>query len=228
MIYLQAMKTLLIDDEKILSVNIWKKIEQSGGSVDIIHSLKDYQKVKTKTYWLFIIDLSLGDGSGFEIIKDIREKKKLDTPIIIISWHSWTYSKIKWLDIWADDYITKPFAPDELMARIRSLLRRKNSTWCSWYLKYKDICFHLGTREITKCDESIVFSKKEKQIIEFFLLHKNKLVSKRNLVESLWKSKDYQCVTDNTINVTIYKIRKKLWKSFELKTKVWEGYILQE
>ncbi len=222
------MKILLIDDEKILSTSIWKKLEQNGYSVDIIHSLKAYKGVKSDAYGLFIVDLSLGDGSGFDIIDDIRNTQGLWTPIIILSGHESTGYKIKWLDIGADDYITKPFSPDELFARIRSAIRRKDNSWTTSLLKYKDISFNLGTREVQRSGKKIDLTKKEKQIIEFFLFHKNELISKRKLVESLWKSKDYQCVTDNTINVTIYKVRKKLGGKFSLETKIGEGYILEE
>lgn len=222
------MKLLLVDDEKILSNNIAKKLEQSWYNVDVASSMKEFFQLDTNLYSLIIVDLSLGDGSGFDIIKHVREEKNLETPIIIISGHSSDNHKIEWLDIWADDYITKPFTPDELMARIRSVMRRQSNTSNTSSIQYKDIEFNLTTREVTKGGEILDFTKKEKQIIEFFLFHKNKLVSKRQLVEALWHTKEYDYVTDNTINVTIYKVRKKLGENFKLETKIGEGYILEE
>lgn len=222
------MKLLLVDDEKILSNNIAKKLEQSWYNVDVASSMKEFFQLDTNLYSLMIVDLSLGDGSGFDIIKHVREEKNLETPIIIISGHASDSYKIEWLDIWADDYITKPFTPDELMARIRSVMRRQSNTSNTSSIQYKDIEFNLTTREVTKGGEILDFTKKEKQIIEFFLFHKNKLVSKRQLVEALWHTKEYDYVTDNTINVTIYKVRKKLGENFKLETKIGEGYILEE
>ncbi len=79
-----------------------------------------------------------------------------------------------------------------------------------------------------KGDEEITLTKKEKQFVEFFLTHKGKLISKRKIVEALWGDKKKVTVTDNTINVTIYKIRQKLGDDFELETRIGEGYILHK
>lgn len=222
------MKILLIDDEKILSKSISRKLEQNGYEVDTAHCFKDYKRKDPTIYSLFIVDLSLWDGSWFDIIDTIRKKAQLSTPIIIISGHEKIDYKIRGLDSWADDYITKPFAPDELLARIRSVMRRKEEWGTTSQLVYKDIIFDLNTRDITKKWTLISFTKKEKQVIEFFLFHKNELISKRQLTESLWSTKWYEYVTDNTINVTVYKVRKKLGSHFKLETRIGEWYILEE
>ncbi len=223
------MKVLIIDDEKILSQSIARNLEQHGYHADVAHSFREYKKNDPLKYSIFIIDISLWDGNGLDIIHEIRTELRLQVPILIISWHESTSLKIKWLDIWADDYITKPFSPDELMARIRSIMRRE---WQSWdagnVIRYKDITFDLWSREIKKWWKTINFTKKEKQIVEFFLFRKKELISKRQLIQSLRHTKDLDYVTDNTINVTIYKVRKKLWDGFHLETRIWEWYILKD
>jgi len=226
---ISTMKVLIVDDEKILSSNISKKLEQSGYHTDVANSISQYKKLDPKMYGTFIIDISLGDGSGLDIVKELRNDYKISVPIIIISWHESTTLKIQWLDIGADDYITKPVAPDELMARIRSVMRREWQWWDTSSIKsYKDITFDLATRKVMKADVEVNFTRKEKQIVEFFLFRKNELISKRQLVQALWNTDDYDYVTDNTINVTIYKVRKKLGSDFKLETKIGEGYILEE
>ena len=223
------MKILIVDDEKILSQSIARNLEQHGYHVDIAHSFSEYKKNDPLKYSIFIVDVSLWDGDGFDIVRELRGKLHLQVPILIISWHESISLKIEWLDIGADDYITKPFSPDELMARIRSVMRREwQSSDTSNIIRYKDISFDLWSREIKKWQDIVDFTKKEKQIVEFFLFRRGELISKRQLIQALWHTKDLDYVTDNTINVTIYKVRKKLWDDFKLETHIWEWYILKD
>lgn len=223
------MKVLIVDDEKILSQSIARNLEQHGYHVDIAHSFSEYKENDPLKYSIFIVDVSLWDGDGFDIVRELRGKLHLQVPILIISWHESISLKIEWLDIGADDYITKPFSPDELMARIRSIMRREwQSSDTSNIIQYKDISFDLWSREIKKWQDIVDFTKKEKQIVEFFLFRRGELISKRQLIQALWHTKDLDYVTDNTINVTIYKVRKKLWDDFKLETHIWEWYILKD
>ncbi len=222
------MKVLIIDDEKILSRAIAKNLEKNWYYADTAHSLHEYQELDPSAYDGFIVDISLRDGSGIDIVRELRDIHNTHAPIIIISGNTHTDLKVEWLDSWADDYITKPFSPDELMARIRSIIRRSSTEKEAKNIqKFKDLSFNLKNREVKLWEKKINFGKKEKQIIEYFLFHKNELVPKRKLVKSLWKTKDQGVVTDNTINVTVYKVRKKLWDSFPLETKIGQWYILR-
>jgi len=176
---------------------------------------------------LFIIDIFLWDWDWFEIIKYLREKKEIDTPIIITSSYNDIEKKIYWLDIWADDYLAKPFAPEELLARIRTLFRRNSKSISSSIIKHNNISFCLKTREIIISWNIIHFTKKELLFIELFLLNKWKLITKTKLINSVWWSDDLLWISDNNINVIISKIRKTLWDNFNLVTIISWGYILK-
>ena len=156
----------------------------------------------------------------------MRNYKTLSTPILITSWYNDIEKKVYWLDIWADDYLPKPFAPNELIARIRVLLRRNTKDNQSSIIKHWNIEFDLKTKEVKNEWEIVFFAKKELLIIELFLLNKWELISKTKLINSIWWTYDSLDISDNTINVTLSRVRKKLWDKFNLKTIVNGWYIL--
>jgi DNA-binding response OmpR family regulator len=175
---------------------------------------------------LYIIDLSLTDWSGFDLIKRLRLKNAF-CPIIIISWYNDTEKKVYWLDIWADDYIAKPFSPNELLARIRNILKRTYRLDWANIIKYKNITFDMSSKSVLSLWKPIDLTRKEKQIIELFLLNIWSLITKTKLINSVWWDYSDTSVSDNTINSTLSKVRRKLWYDFNLKTIVNEGYILE-
>lgn len=222
------MHIVIIDDEKILSASLQKKLEQFDYTVTKIHSYRESLGLDFSSVDLCLIDVSLWDGSGLDIIHSLKSSELTkNIPILIISGHDDVSTKVNWLDTWADDYIVKPFHPDELLARIRTLLRRSHDAVEVSSLTYKNIHFDTITREVSQKNENIDLAKKEKQILELFLVHTWKLIKKEEIIEKLWgKKSDF--VTDNTVNVTICNLRKKLGSSFKLTTKIWEGYILEK
>ena len=125
--------------------------------------------------------------------------------------------------------MTKPCNPDELLARIKANLRRKSNTqvYVSWILTYKNIVFDEDKNILTLSDEIINLTKKERLLVKIFLSQQNCLIEKSTIVSKVWQSDDELSVSDNTINVTISNLRKKLWSEFKLKTKINEGYILE-
>ena len=222
------MNISIIDDEKILADKTCKKLEKHWYSVNVFHSCDDFFNKYISNSDLYIIDLGLWDGSWFDIITWLRNEKKSISPIIITSAYADSEKKIYWLDLWADDYMTKPFIPEELLARVKAQLRRNN-----WAMKnvelltYENITFETENLIVKVGTKIIPLTSKEIQLIHFFLTHVWKLIPKNKIIYSVWNSSDFSSVSDNTINVTVSKIRKKLWKRFKLKTKVNEWYILE-
>lgn len=218
----------IIEDEKILSANIAKKLNKSWFNTCIINSYQEFVNANQDKPDLYIIDISLIDGSGFDIIKYIRKERKLKTPIIITSWFDNTEKKIYWLDLWADDYLQKPYSIEELIARIRALLRRSFGSHVWSEINYNNISYNLSEKLIRKNWTIIELTWRELQFVEYMLFNIWKIITKSEIINSVWWSYDELSVSDNTINVTTSKVRKKLWDNFKLKTLINRWYLLEE
>ncbi len=222
------MHITIIEDEKYLSKNLSKKLIKNWFNTKIFNSYNEFIEKNSYIADLYIIDISLIDWSWFDIIKIIRKEKNLDTPIIITSWYSDPEKKIYWLDIWADDYLSKPFSSEELIARIRSLLRRSYKIISNSNIKYRDIIYDTNNKSIIKNWEKIIFTFNEIQFIEYMIYNMWNLVLKEDIIKSVWWIDDILTISDNNINVLISKVRKKLWDSFNLETVIWQWYILNK
>ncbi len=218
----------IIEDKKVLSNNISKKLLRNWFNTRIMNSFTEFMNADFIDSDLYIIDISLRDWSWFDIITFLREVKKSNSPIIIISWCSDTEKKIYWLDIWADDYLVKPFNIEELIARIRALLRRSYKVQQSSKAIYKDLIYDIKNRVIRKKWETITLTPRELQLAEYLLFNIWKLITKSQLISSVWWEYDLSKVSDNNINVTISNLRKKLWNDFNFKTIINKWYLLEK
>jgi len=218
----------IIDDEKILANKIGKKLEQNGYTVSIFYGYREFLRNGNSNSQLYIVDISLQDGSGFDIVNWLRGKEKSHIPIIIISGFGDSQNIIYGLDIGADDYLTKPFVPEELMARVKAVLRRPEITVdTAKTLKHKKLTYDTDSKIARFHDKIIHTTRIEARILECFLLNKGKIVSRSKLIVEAWGQNAQMDVTDNTINVTLSKIRKKFPDNFELKTIYNQGYLLK-
>lgn len=218
----------LIDDEKLLRNNISKKLQSSGY---LVSEYIWYNHFMQSWFFedisdLYIIDISLWDGSGYDIITELRTRKNINKPIIVISWFWEIDTKLFWFWLWIDDYITKPFSPEELIARVNAILRRFHNTLNTDKIVYKWLCIHLASNEIFRHWVLVNnLHKKEKDILNYFIKHTGQLIQKEDFIRLIWW--DITDVTQNTINVTLSKLRKKLWDDFPLQTIPHVWYILE-
>ena len=223
------MHIVIIDDEKILSKSIESQLTKYDYTVTLVENYTDFNKWNyPKMTDLFLVDISLWDGSGFDVIKKIKASEETkNTPVIFISWHGDTKTIVEGLDSGADDYIVKPFDTAELLARMRKCLR-SNNTYAQWSeIVYKNITFDTNHRKVFIDEKEVLLSRKEKQILEFFLLNPEKCISKQDLEGKFWWNTEPSMTIDNTMNVTICNLRKKIWWGLELETIVWEWYYLR-
>lgn len=216
----------IIDDEKILGLKIKKKLENEWYAVRTFDSYEDFMAHGSVRSQLYIVDISLGDGSGFDIISWLRWQEGCRAPILIISGFGDTDKIIYGLNIGADDYLTKPFFPDELVARVKALLRRPVDITPHIVLRYKDITYDPSTQETRVWDTIIYLNHKESMLLVFFLKQQKQIVSRDILVTTVWWPHSPNDVTDNTINATLSKLRKKFWTELHLRTIYGHGYIL--
>ncbi len=222
------MKILLVEDEKKVAAFIKKGLEQEFYSVDTAFDGKEgFDLAVKEEYDLMIIDIMLPLKDGISLLKELRNEKII-TPVLLLTAKDNLDSKIDGLDSGADDYLTKPFAFEELLARVRALLRRGSQSK-TIHLKAADLVLDTQTHKVNRNGIEITLTPKEYSILEYLLRNKNKVVSRTLLSEHVY---DYHFDTDtNVIDVYINKLRNKIDKDFEkpvLHTVRGVGYIIKE
>lgn len=223
------MNIVLVDDEKIFSEKVAKKLKSIWFNVLVFNDVKSLLASSVGNVDLYIIDLFLGDWLGFELLEKIRQIKADKTPVIMISWLDDSENRVMGLNLWADDFLLKPFTPEELIARINAVMRRINNFENSEKeFKYKDIFYDVWKNIFFKNSIEINLTWKQKQLVAYFIMNIWQVIKKTRLTEDVWWEYNSNFITNNTINVTICKIRKKLWDEFKLETIHSEGYILKE
>jgi len=202
------MKILLIeDDEKILSF-LQKGLKEDGHSVEIAKNGEDGEYLaKTNHYDVIILDWMLPKKSGIEVLNSIREE--INTPILMLTARDEVEDKVTCLKLGADDYLTKPFAYEELEARILALYRRSVSKGSN-FIEIKDIKIDINNKILLKNEKSINLSAKEWELLLFLIKNKNSIVSNEMIENQLWADVPY--MNSNVIAVTIYHLRKKIGK----------------
>lgn len=221
------MHITIIDDERVLGNKIWKKLENEGYTVSNFYTIYEFMHYGDTSSQLYIIDLSLTDGTGYEIITWLRNTAGCKAPIMIVSGHVESQKILYGLNIWADDYITKPFVFEELVARARALFRRPFLMEEVKKLEFKNIILLPGSKYISVNGRDIELTRKEAMIVELFLKDVGKVINRNTLIHQIWWWSRKDDVSDNTINVTLSKIRRKLGSDFSLKTYYNYGYILE-
>lgn len=202
------MRLLLVEDEKQLSEALQQILIKNKYSVDAVYNGDEgLEYALTDAYDVIILDIMLPRLNGLEILKMIR-KRKISTPVILLTAKSSVEDKILGLDSGADDYLPKPFSLDELLARLRALTRRNGDFINENILEFSDIRLNLSTYEMETNDNHITLTQKEFDILKYFMQRPKLVVSKDDLITKLWgfdSDIDY-----NNIEVYISFLRKKL------------------
>lgn len=202
------MKLLLVEDEKELSEALVEILTKNKYVVDAVYDGEDgLNYALTDIYDVIVLDIMLPKLNGLSVLKELR-KKEITTPIIMLTAKSQIEDRVQGLDLGADDYLTKPFAAEELLARLRSITRRKGNVINDNYLSYGDIRLDLNTYDLEVKGESIRLTLKEFEIIKYFMERPKVVVSKDDLITKLWGF-DAE-IEYNNIEVYISFIRKKL------------------
>ena len=222
------MRILIVEDERALCDTLVKSLKQKGYEVDACYdgdSALDW--LLAEKYDLILLDLNLPGTDGLEILRQFREHNT-NTPVLILSARDQIEDKVNGLDLGANDYLTKPFHFQELEARIRSLTRRKfvQEDVC---LKWNQLTFDTRTREASVNGVPLSLTRKESSLLEYFLLHQNRVISPEEMIEHIW---DGSVNTfSNSIRVHISSLRKKLKAAIgfdPIQNKIGQGYILEE
>lgn len=202
------MRLLLVEDEKQLSEALQQILIRNKYSVDAVYNGDEgLDYALTGVYDVIILDIMLPKLNGLEILKMIR-KRKISTPVILLTAKGSVEDKILGLDSGADDYLPKPFSPDELLARLRALTRRNGDFINENILEFSDIKLNLSTYDMEVNDNSITLTQKEFEILKYFMQRPKLVVSKDDLITKLWGFDSD--VEHNNIEVYISFLRKKL------------------
>ena len=202
------MKLLLVEDEKQLSEALQQILIKNKYSVDAVYSGDEgLDYALTGIYDVIILDIMLPKLNGIEILKMIR-KRKISTPVILLTAKGSVEDKILGLDSGADDYLPKPFSPDELLARLRALTRRNGDFINENILEFSDIKLNLSTYDMEVNDNSITLTQKEFEILKYFMQRPKLVVSKDDLITKLWGFDSD--IEHNNIEVYNSFLRKKL------------------
>ena len=222
------MKILVVEDEKKVASFLKKSLEQEYYTVDVTHDGKSGLDLSlTEEYDLIILDIMLPLLDGITLLREIRNAK-LDVPVLMLTAKDSTEDKVEGLDSGADDYLAKPFALEELLARVRALIRRKENVK-NLILSADDLILDTQTHKVKRGDNEINLTPKEYSILEYLLRNKNHIVSRMKLTEHVY---EYQFDPDtNVIDVYINKLRNKIDKDSDQKilhTIRGIGYMIKE
>ena len=221
------MRLLIIEDEKDLCRTIADGLRLNGYEADTCFDGSEGLELCTiEPYDLIILDLNLPSMDGMEVLKQFRQENT-ETPVLILSARGQISDKVSGLDSGANDYITKPFHFEELEARVRSLTRRK-FIQKDIILSVGRISFHTISRTASIDGTELTLTRKETGLLEYFLLHPDKIISQEELIEHLWDGSVNSF--SNSIRVHISSLRKKLRTALgfdPIINKVGQGYILK-
>lgn len=201
------MQILVVEDELSLAKALKKILEQQGYFVDCVHDgLSAIDYAKGLEYNLIILDVMLPKLDGFEVIRILR-KDNVNTPVLMLTARTATGDKVAGLNSGADDYMTKPFDTDELLARVGALTRRRGEVVVS-SIKYEDLSLDVQSAMLSRGDQSVQLSHKEFEVLRTFLMNPGMTVPTETLLINGW-GMDSEA-TDNNVEVYISFIRKKL------------------
>ncbi|MDD2483038.1 MAG: response regulator transcription factor [Candidatus Shapirobacteria bacterium] len=208
------MKILVVEDEHLIANALKKGLEQEHYTVDLaFDGLEGFDLAASGDYDIVLLDLMLPKMDGLEICRQLRSQQN-HVPILMLTAKSQVEDKIKGLNCGADDYLTKPFAFEELLARIRALARRPQKA-ASEVLTIGDLSLNLSTYEVTRQGKNISLSSKEYSLLECLLRHANKILTKDQLIQHVWSYESD--ILPNTIEVYIRNLRLKIDKNYKIK-----------
>ncbi|MFA6492538.1 MAG: response regulator transcription factor [Patescibacteria group bacterium] len=205
------MRILIIEDDHKIAGAVKKGLEQESFACDVSYNGKDgLGFALTENYDLIIIDRMLPEIDGLKICSGLRKEGK-HVPILILTAKDKISDKVEGLNAGADDYLVKPFAFEELLARVRALLRRPVKT-LSKVLKISDLSLNPETFEVKRGLEKIILSNKEFALLEYLMRNPGRILTKDNIISHVW---DYDAdILPNTVEVYIGYLRQKIDKIF--------------
>ena len=219
---------LIVEDEATLSDNIKEILSDLGEITQIYDGEEGLFEAETVVYDLILLDLMLPGKNGYEILAELR-KKNIQTPVLILTAKDSLEDKITGFQKGADDYLTKPFYREELIMRVKALLKRSLGLFSENQIVYKNITCNLATKEVTIDDEILSIQGKEFDLLVYFIQNKGVILTKEQIFDRIWGFDSDTTIT--VVEVYMSHLRKHLKPSGAdqfFKTLRNVGYILQK
>lgn len=208
------MRILVVEDNHRLSSSLKLNLAHEGYSVDVAYDGQEGQDLAELTpYDLIILDVLLPIKDGFEVCRDLR-RRRIHTPILLLTARDSVDDRVQGLDCGADDYLVKPFAMRELLARLRALLRRQQP-YQPGRLEMGSLVVDPGAHTAERAGQPIELTPKEFALLEFLLHHPNQVVTREMIEQHIWNY-DFECES-NVIDVYIRRLRRKIDDPFPVK-----------
>lgn len=224
------MDIFLLEDDSAIGIGLSYSLKNEGYGVTVAKTVKEALKViKEKSFSLYILDLTLPDGSGYDICTEI--KKSGDLPVIFLTAYDDEVNVIMGLELGADDYISKPFRVKELLARIKTVLRRYNKDTADGIINIGNIKINTNEAKVYKNSQEIILTAMEYRLLLTFINNRGIVLTRQKLLEDIWDvAGDF--VNDNTLTVYIKRLRDKIEEDpanpSVIKTVRGLGYILEK
>jgi DNA-binding response OmpR family regulator len=201
------MRILVVDDDRRLCGIIKRGLIEEAYAVDVAHDGEEGEYlISVSPYDLVILDVMMPRKDGIEVCQELRAQH-VNTPILMLTAKDTVEDRVKGLDVGADDYLVKPFAFSELLARVRALLRREGTSKTP-VIQVGDLVLNTQTREVWRGQRAIELTTKEYVILEYFMRHPNMVVTRTMLEEHAWDY-DFDSIS-NLIDVYIRRLRRKI------------------
>ena len=211
------MRILIIEDEQRLAKAIKKGLEQETYAVDIaFDGISGFDLAAVEDYDLIILDLMLPGMDGIQVCKKLRKEEGISTPILMLTARGRLDDKVKGLNAGGDDYLVKPFAFEELLARIKAITRRPKDSILPNILAANGLSLNTLTYEVKRAGKKIKLSKKEYALLEYLLRNAGRILTKDQIISHVW---DYDAdILPNTVEVFIGYLRNKIDRPFKQKS----------
>jgi two-component system OmpR family response regulator len=216
------MRILIVEDEPRLLRSLAKALREEGYAVDTAEAGDEgLFKAQSSDYDALVLDVMLPRLDGWQILERLRKTKQ--TPVLMLTARDTTRDRVRGLDTGADDYLVKPFDLDELLARLRALIRRAAGQ-ASPELAVRDVVINTRARTVTRAGEPVNLTAREYAIFEYLALHQGEVVSRTELYEHLFDENDD--TLSNLLDVHVFSIRKKLGADL-IATRRGQGYVIE-
>ncbi len=220
----------MVEDDPKLANSVRAGIEAEGYTVTLARTAEEaFQRIFERSFVVVLLDIMLPGKNGLQLLRDIRARG-IDTPVMMLTARDGVDDRVLGLDHGADDYLGKPFALPELLARIRALARRERADEIG-LLKCADLHIDVSTHTVRRSGVTLSLTLREFEILQYLCRHQGRVISREMLERDIWRETNRHTPLDNVIDVHIARLRRKVDESFDpklLHTIRGVGFILRE